>query len=294
MRDPHATSSGCDLSRTRRSGCRAAARWLIARASGVSVLLSVLAHAGVVAMCAATALRGVPVTPPRPLIPEGISVVASYPADRRARSTLPARPSPPAEAPRVEAVPLEVTRPPVPETRPKEERQHDVSLADVDALALGPMDDVPRREPLPAPPERPSADASEPNVPEVPEPRRDAPVAQEPAETPPSVEPPRRSESQLAPAVRRGVDKGVEVVHLPTPRYPPSCRRRGQQGLVLLEAEVLADGSVGRIRILRRAPSPRLDEAAIDAVRRATFVPALCNGRPVAAAVVIPVRFELR
>jgi len=91
-----------------------------------------------------------------------------------------------------------------------------------------------------------------------------------------------------------GVEKGAKLVKQPTPRYPPSCIRRGRQGVVILEVWVRADGSPGKIRILRSSSYDELDRAAIDAITAARFVPATRNGKPLGSWTVVPVRFKLK
>jgi protein TonB len=84
------------------------------------------------------------------------------------------------------------------------------------------------------------------------------------------------------------------VIELPVPRYPTLSRRRGEQGLVVLEVEVLADGRVGHVRVVQSPGYRRLEQAAIDAVRQAAFQPARARNRPVASVVRIPFRFVIR
>jgi len=86
---------------------------------------------------------------------------------------------------------------------------------------------------------------------------------------------------------------GAEVVSLPLPEYPPRSRRLGEEGLVLIEVEVLPDGTAGKIRVLQSPGYPRLVAAAIEAVQKAKFKPAMSQGVPVSATVEIPVRFRL-
>jgi protein TonB len=85
----------------------------------------------------------------------------------------------------------------------------------------------------------------------------------------------------------------VEIVDLPTPEYPPRSRRLGEEGLVLLEVEVLPDGRAGTVRVLQAPDYPRLVDAAIATVRSAAFRPATADGRPVRAFVEVPIRFRL-
>ena len=65
------------------------------------------------------------------------------------------------------------------------------------------------------------------------------------------------------------------------PRYPRYSRMHGEEGTVVLEWEILASGACGAIRVVRSSGHPRLDRAAIEALRNATFAPAVSAGRPV-------------
>ena len=69
---------------------------------------------------------------------------------------------------------------------------------------------------------------------------------------------------------RRGVDAGDIGFDLPAPVYPRLSRRLGESGEVELEFEVLADGRVGAVRVLRDPGFPRLVRAALGAVRSAS------------------------
>ncbi|NOZ23950.1 MAG: TonB family protein [Planctomycetes bacterium] len=80
---------------------------------------------------------------------------------------------------------------------------------------------------------------------------------------------------------RKGVDKKAVATHLPKPQYPRCCRRRGREGVVVLKITILASGECGNIQVLQSGGCPRMDEAAIGAVRRAQFIPAHLLGHPV-------------
>jgi protein TonB len=72
--------------------------------------------------------------------------------------------------------------------------------------------------------------------------------------------------------------------------YPPRARRFGWAGKVLVAFTLLADGSIRDLRILERSGFEALDEAAVDAVRRAApFRPP-----EVDVAVVTPIVFRLQ
>ncbi len=78
------------------------------------------------------------------------------------------------------------------------------------------------------------------------------------------------------------------------PAYPPSARRLGEEGKVVLEVSIASDGKVLAVRLLQSSGSTRLDEAAIDhARRRWHFTPALKDGTAIASTRSITVHFQL-
>ncbi len=131
----------------------------------------------------------------------------------------------------------------------------------------------------------PAARAAELPTPPEPLPRRIAPR---------QVEPPAAGPSAVAGVGRHKAATPVRVLHLPAPDYPRESRRLGEEGLVVLAVEVRPDGAPGSADVVRGGDTPRLVSAAKAAVRRARFLPATRGGRPVAATVEIPFRFELR
>jgi TonB family protein len=82
------------------------------------------------------------------------------------------------------------------------------------------------------------------------------------------------------------------VIGTISPEYPDFARRAKQQGTVVLEVEVLKDGSVRNIEVKRSIPGG-LDEAAIAAVRKVKFQPGRSSGQPVDCLVIIPVEFKI-
>jgi protein TonB len=79
----------------------------------------------------------------------------------------------------------------------------------------------------------------------------------------------------------------------PPPPYPVQARRRGLEGRVLVRATVAATGECTGAELRRSSGHAILDEAALRAVRAWHFVPAMRDGRPVAAGVDIPIVFRL-
>lgn len=80
----------------------------------------------------------------------------------------------------------------------------------------------------------------------------------------------------------------------PAPAYPPLARRMGEEGRVMLRVYVETTGLPSKVEIRTSSGSERLDQAALEAVRRWKFVPAKQAGQVVAASVVVPISFSLR
>jgi len=91
-----------------------------------------------------------------------------------------------------------------------------------------------------------------------------------------------------------GIPGGVADASLPAPAYPRESRLRGEEGTVVVEVTVGADGVASDFRVVDDAGFPRLADAALAAVRKARFRPAVENARAVACRVKIPFRFRLR
>lgn len=83
-------------------------------------------------------------------------------------------------------------------------------------------------------------------------------------------------------------------VDAPPPRYPRRAQRRGQQGTVVLRVHVDARGVPGQVDIVDGSGSRDLDRAALEAVRRWRFAPAVRDGRPVDGTVQVPIDFTLQ
>ena len=83
-------------------------------------------------------------------------------------------------------------------------------------------------------------------------------------------------------------------LHNPAPVYPPLSRRMGEEGRVLIRVFVEADGAPQKVELRTGSGSERLDQSALDAVRRWKFVPAKQGDKAIAAWVVVPVVFSLK
>jgi len=88
----------------------------------------------------------------------------------------------------------------------------------------------------------------------------------------------------MAPAPNR-------LLHRVDPKYPESAKSQHIQGAVELEAQVLGDGTVGNVAVLRG--HPLLAEAAASAIKQWKYQPYSVNGRQVERQERITVKFSL-
>jgi protein TonB len=86
------------------------------------------------------------------------------------------------------------------------------------------------------------------------------------------------------------VEELPEATEKVPPVYPESARGRDGDRLVLVQALVRRDGTVGEVCIVRSIPA--LDRAAATCVEHWRFRPAKTAGNPVAVWVGVPVKFE--
>jgi periplasmic protein TonB len=132
----------------------------------------------------------------------------------------------------------------------------------------------------------------------------------ETAAAPPGNEPPaEKSAAALAPAssattdspghakadsTNTGDNHQPYVVFGPRPSYPPEARAGGREGKVRVKVLIAENGTPGETQLAESSGSASLDEAALTALQRWRFQPALRNGQPVQAWVTVPVIFSLR
>lgn len=77
----------------------------------------------------------------------------------------------------------------------------------------------------------------------------------------------------------------------PPPTYPPAALHRGDAGSVVVRVDVDATGRAYGVTLVQRSGSRDLDRAAMEAVRRWKFTPAVSNGQPVTGSVEVPFDF---
>lgn len=76
-------------------------------------------------------------------------------------------------------------------------------------------------------------------------------------------------------------DLSSKMISADPPRYPLDSRRKREQGTVILQVLLSADGRVASVSVSQSSGFERLDKAALDAVRRWRWSPTLRGGQAV-------------
>lgn len=168
---------------------------------------------------------------------------------------------------------------------------------DDDSRAVAPMPPSPPSEPAPRPetrpPEPPAAELRPPLPPDSSAPDFKPPEGEveqmeslpsQPEAAPVQPEAPRQARIDAPPRPKRAI----------RPSYPDGARQRGEQGEVVLEIRVGADGSVEDVNVVSTSGFGELDAAAVRAVRAARFTPAKSGGESVASSARLSLTFRLR
>jgi len=80
----------------------------------------------------------------------------------------------------------------------------------------------------------------------------------------------------------------------PPPGYPEMARQQGYEGIVIVAAEILDDGRVGKTVISKSSGYAILDQTAVDAVKAWKFEPAKKSGIPYKTWAELPIKFTIR
>ena len=95
--------------------------------------------------------------------------------------------------------------------------------------------------------------------------------------------------------MRMGAQGAPNYLRNPAPEYPRQARMSGQEGTVILRVKVDPQGVPSEVRVSTSSGFASLDDSAETTVRRKwRFKPAAQAGRPIAADVLIPIRFAIK
>jgi len=172
-------------------------------------------------------------------------------------------------------IPMEPPKaPPTPEP-PKAKPETPPKQVKVVTPRPTPQPPKPAIEPAPSLPPSPTAIEAPPAPP--------APPAPEPAPAPPPVS-----------AAPRAIGIGEVQCSQPAPTYPRQSIRLNETGTTMIRLTIDEGGRISKSSITQSSGSSRLDEAALDAVRRMRCQPYMDNGRPISVTAVQPINFELK
>lgn len=151
-------------------------------------------------------------------------------------------------------------------------------------------------QPVVKPPEPPPPEPKPQPQPKMPIPKAapsERAVHQEdtPAPTQPAPEPQKQTESTQAPVTPPSAD--ASQLNNPAPTYPAASRKLREEGIVLLDILVKADGTLGEMRLKKSSGYSRLDESAMRTVKNWHFLPATRAGEPVDFWYELPIEFSL-
>ena len=115
----------------------------------------------------------------------------------------------------------------------------------------------------------------------------------EPKEEPQTLKPSNPQTFQHAPRQAR-LDAPPKPKRNIRPDYPKGARQRGEQGDVVLEIRVNAEGTVDDVKVATSSGFAELDEAAVKAARTAKFSPARSGREAVASTARLKLQFKLK
>jgi protein TonB len=90
-----------------------------------------------------------------------------------------------------------------------------------------------------------------------------------------------------------GEGEGPRFLHREDPEYPALARRWGKEGKVVLRLHLSEKGELLQVEVVT-GQGFGLTEAAVQAVKKSTFLPARIKGKPVACKALLPIVFILR
>lgn len=155
----------------------------------------------------------------------------------------------------------------------------------------------PRPQPVAAPAPSPQPQPSPSKVSAPTEVAQAAPVA--PVSAPTTPTPPAPPAPAPAPVVTAPSKTEVSIpasysASNQKPIYPNMSKRLGEQGTVVLRVLVKADGSAGEVEVKSSSSYPRLDQAAVEAVKTWRFNSAKIDGKAIDEWYQVPIPFKLQ
>lgn len=184
--------------------------------------------------------------------------------------------APPVQPPRPLPMTVELTRPP----EPLPQAAHPPPAVPPKPLKQAPVPPKPRASVAHAAPAPLVA-------------REAAPAATAPAAAAPAVPTPAPVPAPAAPVRETAPIGDAAYLRNPAPDYPAFAQDQGWEGRVVLRVHVLANGTPDSVDVRTSSGRRMLDNAAVAAVKRWTFVPAKRGDEAVDGWVNVPIDFKL-
>ena len=175
----------------------------------------------------------------------------------------------------------EIITPPAPVERPPEVKPPPPEPKPVVKQKVVAPPPAPRPVAMPSLPPAPNAPTGV-VEPQPPAPPIAAPVAVAPAPAPPP-----------APAKVELPSTDADYLQNPKPAYPAMSKRLGEQGKVLVRVLIGVDGTAKEAQVKQSSGFDRLDQAALDTVRKWRYVPGKRGGVAEAMWFNVPINFVL-
>lgn len=102
-----------------------------------------------------------------------------------------------------------------------------------------------------------------------------------------------KQEAALASAAVSMPNSEASELNNPKPPYPAISRKLREQGLVLLKACISTNGTLDSLEIQKGSGYSRLDQVALQTVKRWKFIPAKKGSTPIPMCYELPVKFIL-
>jgi periplasmic protein TonB len=112
--------------------------------------------------------------------------------------------------------------------------------------------------------------------------------------TPPTENPIPASANAISASTAEGAPaQDLKTASRVDPTYPPASRRAGEQGTVRVKVLVDQKGRASQVQVAQSSGFPRLDQAAVDAVRKWRFQAATDGSNAIMAWTQVAVTFKL-
>jgi protein TonB len=100
------------------------------------------------------------------------------------------------------------------------------------------------------------------------------------------------SDARILIETRFGASVAPAFLHREMPVYPMMAKKLGREGKVVLKLTIDENGNLLDVEVIDKA-GYGFAEAAVEAVKKSTFLPAKKDGKPIASRALLPVRFRL-